>query len=243
MKLITHMKSTMTKKGVNAKALLAASLFALSTPMFSAQAAENATINVQGVGAVEVTPNAYSVTLVVEEAGNTVGKLNTQLDSDMRSIVTFLLKQGIEEKHIQSMQVRLQPRYVNTPQGRKQDGFTLSREINITSTNLDTYDKVLDGVLKRGVDRIQQFNFISVGEGDAYQKALVGAVKDAKQRAQLLAKELEVEIGEVVAISESGGNMPIPLMRAEAFAKDMSMSLPGQERIEARISVSFNIVQ
>ena len=243
MKLITHMKSTMTKKSVNAKALLAASLFALSTPMFSAQAAENATINVQGVGAVEVTPNAYSVTLVVEEAGNTVGKLNTQLDSDMRSIVTFLLKQGIEEKHIQNMQVRLQPRYVNTPQGRKQDGFTLSREINITSTNLETYDKVLDGVLKRGVDRIQQFNFISVGEGDAYQKALVGAVKDAKQRAQLLAKELEVEIGEVVAISESGGNMPIPLMRAEAFAKDMSMSLPGQERIEARISVSFNIVQ
>jgi len=32
-------------------------------------------------------------------------------------------------------------------------------------------------------------------------------------------------------------------MRAEAFAKDMSMSLPGQERIEARVNVSFNIVQ
>ena len=243
MKIITHTHSYSTAKSVVKKALLASSFIALSAPMISAQAAQEAVINVQGVGAVEVTPNAYSVTLVVEEAGNTVGKLNTQLDSDMRSIVTFLLKQGIEEKHIQSMQVRLQPRYVNTPQGRKQDGFTLSREINITSTNLDTYDKVLDGVLKRGVDRIQQFNFISVGEGDAYQKALVGAVKDAKQRAQLLAKELEVEIGEVVAISESGGNMPIPLMRAEAFAKDMSMSLPGQERIEARISVSFNIVQ
>ena len=58
-----------------------------------------------------------------------------------------------------------------------------------------------------------------------------------------LAKELEIEVGEVVAISESGGNMPIPVMRAEAFAKDMSMSLPGQERIEARVNVSFNIVQ
>ena len=52
-----------------------------------------------------------------------------------------------------------------------------------------------------------------------------------------------MELGEVVAISESGGNMPIPVMRAEAFAKDMSMSLPGQERVEARINVSFNIVQ
>ena len=234
---------SLKKNAIPSKALIASAFLALLTPFVCAQAAESASISVQGVGAIEVTPNAYSVTLVVEEQDNTVGKLNTQLDSDLRAIVTFLLEQGIEQKHIQSMQVRLQPRYINTPQGRQQEGFTLSRDITVTSTDLETYDKVLDGVLKRGVDRIQQFNFISVGEGDAYQKALIAAVKNAKQRAQLLAKELEVEVGEVVAISESGGNMPIPVMRAEAFAKDMSMSLPGQERIEARVNVSFKIVQ
>tara|TARA_Y100000310_G_scaffold124645_1_gene123331 strand:+ start:235 stop:951 length:717 start_codon:yes stop_codon:yes gene_type:complete len=234
---------SLNKNAITSKALIASAFLALLTPFVCAHAAESASISVQGVGAIEVTPNAYSVTLVVEEQGNTVGKLNTQLDSDLRAIVTFLLEQGIEQKHIQSMQVRLQPRYINTPQGRQQEGFTLSRDITVTSTDLETYDKVLDGVLKRGVDRIQQFNFISVGEGDAYQKALIAAVKNAKQRAQLLAKELEVEVGEVVAISESGGNMPIPVMRAEAFAKDMSMSLPGQERIEARVNVSFKIVQ
>ena len=234
---------SLNKNAIPSKALIASAFLALLTPFVCASAAESASISVQGVGAIEVTPNAYSVTLVVEEQGNTVGKLNTQLDSDLRAIVTFLLEQGIEQKHIQSMQVRLQPRYINTPQGRQQEGFTLSRDITVTSTDLETYDKVLDGVLKRGVDRIQQFNFISVGEGDAYQKALIAAVKNAKQRAQLLAKELEVEVGEVVAISESGGNMPIPVMRAEAFAKDMSMSLPGQERIEARVNVSFKIVQ
>ncbi|MBR9786013.1 MAG: SIMPL domain-containing protein [Gammaproteobacteria bacterium] len=234
---------SLNKNAITSKALLASAFLALLTPFVCAHAAESASISVQGVGAIEVTPNAYSVTLVVEEQGNTVGKLNTQLDSDLRAIVTFLLEQGIEQKHIQSMQVRLQPRYINTPQGRQQEGFTLSRDITVTSTDLETYDKVLDGVLKRGVDRIQQFNFISVGEGDAYQKALIAAVKNAKQRAHLLAKELEVEVGEVVAISESGGNMPIPVMRAEAFAKDMSMSLPGQERVEARVNVSFKIVQ
>ncbi|WP_333970283.1 SIMPL domain-containing protein [Alteromonas mediterranea] len=234
---------SLKKNAIPSKALIASAFLALLTPFVCAHAAESASISVQGVGAIEVTPNAYSVTLVVEEQGNTVGKLNTQLDSDLRAIVTFLLEQGIEQKHIQSMQVRLQPRYINTPQGRQQEGFTLSRDITVTSTDLETYDKVLDGVLKRGVDRIQQFNFISVGEGDAYQKALIAAVKNAKQRAHLLAKELEVEVGEVVAISESGGNMPIPVMRAEAFAKDMSMSLPGQERIEARVNVSFKIVQ
>lgn len=238
MKFLTRSKPNMLKR-----ALWTSAAIVLSTPIFVAQAAQDGVINVQGLGAVEVTPNAYSVKLVVEEQGETVGKLNKRLDADLRSVVKFLLNQGIEEKHIQSMQVRLQPRYTNTPQGRQQDGFTLSRDITVTSTDLKTYDKVLDGVLKRGVDRIQQFNFITIGEGDAYQKALIAAVKDAKQRASLLAKELDVELGEVVAISESGGNMPIPVMRAEAFAKDMSMSLPGQELIEARINVSFNIVQ
>lgn len=168
---------SLNKNAITSKALIASAFLALLTPFVCAQAAESASISVQGVGAIEVTPNAYSVTLVVEEQGNTVGKLNTQLDSDLRAIVTFLLEQGIEQKHIQSMQVRLQPRYINTPQGRQQEGFTLSRDITVTSTDLETYDKVLDGVLKRGVDRIQQFNFISVGEGDAYQKHLLLRLK------------------------------------------------------------------
>lgn len=201
------------------------------------------TITVQGVGAIDVTPNAYSVTFIVEEQGSTVTKLNGQLENDLTSIVSFLLEEGIEERYIQSMQVRLSPRYTNTPQGREQDGFTLSREIAITSTDLQNYDRVLDGVLKRGVDRIQQFNFINMGEASVYQKALVTAVADAKNRAQLLAKELGVEVGEVVAISESGGNMPIPVMRADTFAKEMSLSLPGQESVNARVNVTFTINQ
>jgi uncharacterized protein YggE len=201
------------------------------------------TISVQGVGAIDVTPNAYSVTFIVEEQGSTVTKLNGQLENDLKAIVSFLLEEGIEERYIQSMQVRLSPRYINTPQGREQDGFTLSREIAITSTDLENYDRVLDGVLKRGVDRIQQFNFVNMGEASVYQKALVTAVADAKNRAQLLAKELGVEVGEVVAISESGGNMPIPVMRADTFAKEMSLSLPGQESVNARVNVTFNINQ
>ncbi|MDO6565892.1 SIMPL domain-containing protein [Alteromonas sp. 1_MG-2023] len=223
--------------------VLASSMAAvlISSPAYAEH--QQPLIHVQGSGAVSVVPNAYSVTLIIEEQGKTVGKLNTTLASDLRSVVNFLLEQGIERNNIQSMQVRLNPRYINSPNGRVQDGFTLSREISVTDSNIENYDKVLDGVLGRGVDRIQQFSFVSTSEGNAYQTALLAAVKDAKARAALLAKELGVEVGEVVAISESGGNMPVPVMRADAFAKEMSVSLPGQETVEARINVSFSIIQ
>lgn len=200
-------------------------------------------IHVQGSGATSVTPNAYTVTLVMEAHGANVAPLNQVLTAEMQSVISFLLKQNIAQNNIQSMQVRLSPRYTNGPQGRQQDGFTLSREIVVTDTNIKNYDRVLDGVLKRGVDKIQQFNFVSAGENNAYQTALIAAVADAKARASLLAKELGVEVGEVVAISESGGNMPVPVMRADAFAKEAVTSLPGQKTVEARINVSFRIIQ
>lgn len=223
--------------------ILVSLLLVTTMASFPALSQHNSQINVQGVGAVSVVPNAYSVTFIVEQQGETVSKLNTALQSDLHNVVSFLLAQGIAEKDIQSMQVRLSPRYINTPEGRKQQGFSLTREIVITDKNIDNYDRVLDGVLKRGVERIQQFSFINVSSTDSYEQALILAVKNAKQRAHILAKELGVEIGEVVAISESGGNMPIPVMRAEAFSKDMSMSLPGTETVEARVNVSFNINQ
>lgn len=220
--------------------------FALaSTLIMSAgtMAQQSPSINVQGEGAVAVTPNAYTVTFILEEQGETVAKLNQHLSAELNEVVTFLLKHGVKEQDIQSMQVRLHPRYENTPDGRSQSGFVLSREVQITHTEISSYDTIIDGVLARGVDRIQQFEFVASGQSDAYDQALVFAVSDAKSRASLLAKELGVKVGNVVAISEAGGNMPVPVMRAKAFAEDMSASMPGQQQIHARINVTFSIEQ
>lgn len=218
---------------------LAGTLFAATDAM----AQPSPSINVQGQGAVAVTPDAYSVTFILEQQGETVSKLNQHLSAELEEVVSFLRKQGVDEQDIQSMQVRLNPRYDNTPEGRVQSGFVLSREVQITHSEITGYDTIIDGVLARGVDRIQQFEFVASGQSGAYEKALVFAVSDAKARATLLAKELGVKVGNVVAISESGGNMPVPVMRAKAFAEDMSASMPGQQQIHARINVTFSIEQ
>ena len=106
------------------------SLWAHSEGVNSKEVLPAATVSVQGVGSIDVVPNAFSVTFVIEAQGKTVSPLSQSLASDLKAIVKFLLKEGIEERYIQSMEVRLTPRYVNTPQGRNQDGFTLSREIS-----------------------------------------------------------------------------------------------------------------
>ena len=227
---------------MNLKQISAAVLFAAMPVLASAQAMEPV-IQVSGKGSFSVVPDAYTLTFVMEEKGETVSKLNTQMQSDMKSVLKFLLDNGIEEKHVQSMQVNLNPYYESTPQGREQRGFVLSREIQVTDTDINNYDRIIDGALSRGIDRIQGFQFIASEQNNAYEKALINAVKDAKLRAGLLAEELGVKTGKVIAVSESGNSYPMPVMRMEMSAKadSFSSAMPGEQVVEARVNVSFAI--
>ncbi|WP_252728054.1 SIMPL domain-containing protein [Alteromonas sp. C1M14] len=204
---------------------------------------DTSAIDVSGKGVVSVVPDAYRLTLVMEEKGATVAKLNGNMQSQMQSVLAFLLKNGIEEKHIQSMQVNLSPYYESTPEGRKQAGFMLSRSIKITDHNIDNYDKIIDGALARGVDGIQGFQFVASEQDEAYKKALINAVKDAKLRAELLASELNVKVGKVVNVSVGGSSYPMPMMHREMAVKadSFSTALPGEQQVEAHVNVRFTI--
>ncbi|QJR82601.1 SIMPL domain-containing protein [Alteromonas pelagimontana] len=206
--------------------------------------AENVTkpaINVVGKGIVAVVPDAFSVTFIVEEKGPKVAELNKKIQLKVRNLTTFLLESGIAENQIQSMQIQLNPWYESAPEGRKEAGFVLMREVRVTHNNIDNYDAIIDGALSSGVDRVQQFEFIASKQDNAYQQALINAVKDAKSRATLLAKELDVELGSVIAVHENGSSYTMPMMRASAMREDFASAMPGQQMIEASLNVSFAI--
>ena len=222
----------------------ASMIFALCVSATAVQAqSSQPAIQVNGSGSYAVVPDAYTVTFVMEEKGETVSKLNAQMQNNMQSVLSFLLKEGIEEKHVQSMQISLNPYYESTPQGREQQGFILSRQIQVTDTDINHYDRIIDGALSRGIDRIQGFEFIASQQDNAYEKALINAVKDAKLRASLLAEQLDVKIGKVLSVTETGNSYPMPVMRMEMSAKadGFSSALSGEQMIEARINVSFAI--
>ncbi len=231
----------MTKRISVLKPVSLALALCLSSAIAQAQTTEPA-IQVNGTGSYAVVPDAYTITFVMEEKGETVSKLNTKMQDDMQSVVKFLLKEGIEEKHVQSMQISLNPYYESTSQGREQRGFVLSRQIQVTDTDINHYDRIIDGALSRGIDRIQGFEFIASQQDNAYEKALINAVKDAKLRASLLADQLGVKIGKVLSVTETGNSYPMPVMRMEMSAKaDFSSAMPGEQMIEARVNVSFAI--
>lgn len=230
------------KKYLSIKAVASSLAIIVASALQSASAQEaTPSINVSGQGSVAVVPDAFSLTLIIEEKGETVSKLNQRVASEMQTVVKFLMDNGIEENHIQSMQISLNPNYESTPEGRQQSGFVLSREIQVTDTHLTQYDRIIDGALSRGVDRIQNFQFVASKQSHAYEQALINAVKDARSRASLLAEQLEVKMGNVLSVSESSNGYAMPRLRMEMKADALSPSMPGQQMIEAHVNVSFAI--
>ncbi|GEA11084.1 SIMPL domain-containing protein [Alteromonas sp. KUL49] len=201
------------------------------------------TINVSGSGAVSLVPTGYKVTLVLEGKGNEIAEINSKLEQQRASVVGFLLESGVVERHIQSMQLSVQPNYEHSPQGRQQKGFIVRREIQLTHNHINHYDAIIDGALKRGVNSISGFSLIVMDDNQAYTRALKLALSNARSKAELVAQEFNVDLGEVVAISETSGNMPVPIMRSETFAREMPVSLPGERSVSAHVNVSFAINQ
>lgn len=203
--------------------------------------AEDKTLQVSGQGLVAAAPDAYTLTMVIEERGEVVSKLNELANSKLNAVVSFLLSQGIDEQHIQSMSVNLTPWYEHTANGRENKGFVLTRQVRVTSNQLQNYDRVLDGAIKRGINRIDQFEFINSNPEKVYREALIAAVEDAKERASLIAKQMGVTIAGVISISETMGYSQPPIGVRMRVMQEADMSLPGQTDTAAAVNVTFSI--
>lgn len=215
--------------------------YVASIVVFSLSSLVNAAeISVQGSAAVPVVPDGYELSFVVEEQGQVVSKLNDAVASQLQSIIDFLKQSQIDERNIQSMQINLHPHYVSTNMGREQQGFVLSRDIKIRDTNIENFDNIIDGVIKRGADRILNFNFTMSKEQAAYEQALVAALENAISKAKLIADGSNMEVGHIVSLTESGASRPVPMMRSEMFAS-APVSLPGEQAVNASVSVTFSL--
>lgn len=213
--------------------------WAQTTPAPGTTFTNPASISVQGSGSTVVVPDAFSLTLILEQRGQTVTKLNQQISHDAEQLVSFLQEQGVEAKHIQSMQVQLHPWYEHTPNGREHQGFVLSREIQVTHNQIDGYDTLIDGALKRGVTRIGSFHLFAQNQQQAYEQALINAVSNAKSTATLLVEQLDAELGKVLHITQQPQGMPQPVASARMHMATESAAMPGQQQIDATVQVTF----
>ncbi|MGM0480979.1 MAG: SIMPL domain-containing protein [Pseudomonadota bacterium] len=205
----------------------------------AAQMPASNTIKVTGSASVKAVPDQASISFTVEQTGQKLNSLKTQVDQVSRKLIDILVEKQVKKTNIRSYQLQVYPRYQNNDGKAQHKDFVVRRNIEVTLTSLNNYDQIIDLALAQGVSRINRIQFQVSEQHSLYQKALQLAFYDAKEKAQRLAQTAQLRLGSALHIEEQSRSQAAGFQIAEMSARSNSPSLPGEQQIEARIEVHF----
>ncbi|GAC14819.1 SIMPL domain-containing protein [Aliiglaciecola lipolytica] len=200
-------------------------------------------ITVQGQGSIFQAPDILKFTIAVEEKGENSTVLNDQVNAKTQKILTVLSKHNIEQKDIQAMSLSLYPWYERERQSNIQKGYVFNRNINVTLRDFENYPAILSDLFALKVSRIDGFRYEVEDQQQAYLNALKAAISDGHERAKHLAKNLQIELGDVINVEETSNYQPAPQPSARSLSvfNDAAQYLPGLNEINASVTLSFSI--
>jgi uncharacterized protein YggE len=238
----------------------AATLVALSTlsllfpPMTDAQTPDKtapSTLTVSGSGETRVAPDIATVRLGVLTQSASAKAAQEQVNRVNNATLEAVAKLGVKPDQIQTSDLSLSPLYSQPKPGDESNaprvvGYQASTVIAIRLTDLTKIGPVIDAGLAAGANRLDGVSFGLENDEAARNAALVNAVQEARAKAATIAKAFDVQLVEILEISE-GGTVSAPppypqprfAMAMEASA-DTSVSV-GQIGVEASVSVRYRI--
>ncbi len=166
-----------------------------------------AQVTVTGEGITHAVPDVATVSVsVVTESKFAVTALDNNSDS-MSKVIKSLKALGIKKEELKTSTFRLEQRYVekvNDTGGKEMvaNGYTVINDLTISVCQTDTLGKVLDNLVKSGVNRV---NSVSYGFSDPVKlldQAREAAIKDARRKAELYVKTAGSKLGAVKTIAE-----------------------------------------
>lgn len=220
------------------------------------------TINVSGEGEVFAVPDIATFSFTVSADAKTVSAAQEDVTEKMDAILGALKDAGIEEKDIKTTDYSVYPRYSYTqpscgpnycpPGNQVLEGYTASHNVTVKVRKTDEAGKILSLAGEKGATGLSSISFTIDDPEKLTQEAREMAIKNARDKAKTLSRELDVRLVRVVSFSDSsegGGIMP---MYREGVAmgsagKDIAVaqsapSLPtGENKIKVIVTIVYEI--
>jgi len=216
-------------------------------------------ISVSGTGDVLAVSDIASLNVNLTKDGKTAKEAQDLLNESITKTLTYLKDQKIEDKDIKSEYGGLSPKYsyaqpvcYTYPCPTKDPvivGYTATQSITIKVRVVDNASIVRTGLAEIGITDISGPTFSIDDEEGFKDQARSIAITDARSKAEVLAKELGVNLGKVVNFSEnSGGYYPMyesakSMMGASVMSEAGAVpTLPkGENKITSNVTINYEI--
>lgn len=203
-------------------------------------------ITLTGKGEVTAKPDIARLSLGVVIDAKDVVRAQSENTSRMNSIIASLKKGGIDEKDMKTMNYSIYPQYDYTDGQQRLIGYQVSQNLEVKIRDLTKVGSVLELAGTLGANQVYGIQF-DIDDPDLLEaEARALAIDDAREKADVLAKQLGVKVIRVIGFSEDTGGYPIPYP-AFGEARDMALKEaapqvePGSQEVIKNVSVTFEI--
>lgn len=215
------------------KALAMAAMMGAATLPLSAQAGElpeGPHVVTSGQASVDATPDIATLAIEVNVSSKDAAEAKKQADARVAQYFDLLEKNGIEKKDIDAANLRTQPEYDYTKEGKSiLKGYRAVRQVQVTLRQLDKLNDLLDGALKSGLNEIRSVE-LGVAQPEKYRnRARKAAIENATHQAEALATGFDAKLGPIYSIRYHVANyQPMPTARMYKSADAASMTTEAQ---------------
>jgi uncharacterized protein YggE len=210
-------------------------------------------VTVTGKGEAFAVPDIATFSFSITEEGKDVGEANSKSSTKNNAVMKYLKDNGIAEKDIKTEGYNANPKYdysqitcVRYPcptQSPKLVGYEVSQTVSVKVRNADKAGEILSGVGNLGVTNISGLTFTVDDEEALKAEARTLAIEDAKAKAEKLAEDLGVKLGDISSFYEDM-NPGYPMYAMESKAMNMGGSAAGVPDIakgENKVTVNVNV--
>jgi len=215
------------------------------------------TISVSGEGQASATPDIATFSFGVSADSAQVSDAQASVTTKTDAILAALKQLGIADADIQTSDYSIYPKYtyasticqangICPPQKQVPDGYTVSNSVTVKVRKIDSAGDALAAVGDNGGTNVSGLSFTLDDPNAPQADARAKAIADAKTKAQVLAKDLGVSLGQVVTFTDdtnSGGPMPVYMMNAVSAgaAAPAPTIATGQNQVTDNVTITYEI--
>ncbi|MEA3326643.1 MAG: SIMPL domain-containing protein [Chloroflexota bacterium] len=202
-------------------------------------------MTVNGIGQITLVPDIATINIGVRTEEDNVTDALDGNTAQANAIADVLEGLGVEEKDIQTSNFNVYPSDRYNPMTGEIEGqyFVVENTVNVNVRDLSSLGEVLTAVVEAGANNIYGINFSVDDREEAVAEARRLAIEDAKAKAEIIASDAGVELGDLISISVYESGTPNTYLDAKggAYAAEAVPIAAGTLSITMECNLTYEI--
>lgn len=218
----------------------------------AAQDADRSTVTVGGEGTVKAQPDRAVVRFGVMTRAKTAQEARSKNATAAKDAMNAVRNLDVPEEKMRMESFRLQPQYEYNDEENRRElvGYEATRQVVVELNRLEVLPQLVADVVEGGANRLDGIDYQLSNRSQLRNEALRKAARIARDKARLLAKTLDAQLGPVHTINEQNFDFvqPQPRMaRMEMASKAASAQgepdayAAGEIEVSAQLQIVFNL--